>query len=90
VPYVLESLMGLRNVRHMPEWSTSFEDGILSCYMKYITLSLLSISQFLGEHSVNHGWLCCGEYVMWSWPLHNICWDCSDFRLRKEQEEEED
>jgi len=81
--------MGLRNVRHMPEWSTGSEDGTVSCHMKYITLSFLPFSQFLGEHSLNHGWLCSGKDVMWSWPLHNVCWDRSDFRLRKEQEEED-
>jgi len=37
--------------------------GVIICHVGCITRSFLNFFPVLGEHSVNHGWLCSGEDV---------------------------
>ena len=51
----------LGNIVHLCEWGTSCEGGAVSCCV--------------GEHSVNHGWLCTGE------DMYKAPWFCNSYEI---------
>ena len=68
VPYVPESHMGLRNIRHMCEQSTNSESGAVICHAKCIIPSFLNFFQF-------------GENIHWiidGFALGTMCARCVD------------
>ena len=54
-------LSTLGNIMHLCEWGTSCEGGAISCCV--------------GEHSVNHGWLCTGE------DMYKAPWFCNSYEI---------